>query len=77
MHSGVMLITGDMVKSARNGLGESQAAFGARFGVNQSTVARWETEGPPKGGAAGKMIERVLAEVGAVRPVVHPERARA
>jgi DNA-binding transcriptional regulator YiaG len=64
MHSGRMSVTADMVKSARTGLGESQAAFGERFGVNQSTVHRWETEGPPEGGAAGKAIERVLSELG-------------
>lgn len=66
MHSDGMSITPEMVKAARDKLGESQAAFAERFGVYQTTVHRWETEGPPARGAAGKAIERVLAEVGAL-----------
>lgn len=66
MHSGVMSITPEMVKAAREKLGESQAAFAARFGVYQTTVHRWENDGPPKGGAAGKALERVLGEIGAL-----------
>lgn len=66
MHSEAMSITGDTIKAAREGLRETQAAFAARFGVNQSTVDRWESKGPPVKGAAGKAIERVLAEVGAL-----------
>lgn len=58
-----MSITGEMVKAARESLRESQAAFAARFGVDQATVCRWETAGPPERGAAGKAIERVLAEL--------------
>ena len=69
-----MTVTPDLIKSARVGLGESQAAFGQRFGVDQSTVHRWETDGPPERGAAGKAIERVLAELGAFPAA---ERARA
>jgi len=63
MHSDDMPITPQMVKAARERLGESQAAFAERFGVYQTTVHRWETEGPPARGAAGKAIERVLAEI--------------
>lgn len=65
MHSDGMSITPEMVKAARDALKETQAAFAARFGVDQSTVHRWETEGPPGRGAAGKAIERVLSEIGA------------
>lgn len=65
MHSGAMSVTPDAIKAARIGLGESQATFGERFGVDQSTVHRWETEGPPERGAAGKMIERVLGDLAA------------
>lgn len=61
-----MLITPDAVKAARVGLGESQEAFAKRFGVDQSTVHRWETAGPPSRGTAGKMLELVLGEVGAL-----------
>jgi DNA-binding transcriptional regulator YiaG len=63
MHNARMTVTPEMVKSARGRLGETQAAFAERFGVNQATVHRWETNGPPERGAAGKAIERVLAEI--------------
>ena len=55
-----MQITADMIRSARNRLGESQATFAERFGVSQVTVSRWEAEGAPRGGAAGKAIEIFL-----------------
>ena len=67
MHSEGMSITPAMVKAARERLGESQAAFAARFGVYQTTVHRWETEGVPSRGAAGKAIERMLAEIEGAR----------
>jgi transcriptional regulator with XRE-family HTH domain len=39
-----------LIRRARELVGESQAAFGARFGVDQSTAHRWETQGPPPRG---------------------------
>jgi DNA-binding transcriptional regulator YiaG len=67
MHNDGMPITPKMVKDARVRLGETQAAFAERFGVNQTTVHRWETDGPPEIGAAGKAIELVLAELEGAR----------
>jgi DNA-binding transcriptional regulator YiaG len=67
-----MSITPEMVKAAREGLGESQTAFAERFGVNQSTVCRWEVEGVPDRGATAKAIELVLHSLGAL-----PAEARA
>ena len=52
--------TADEIKAAREALGESQAAFASRFGVDQATVHRWETKGLPKRGAAPKAVEKVL-----------------
>lgn len=46
MHCLVMITAADIQK-ARAAANESQATFGARFGVDQSTIHRWETEGPP------------------------------
>ena len=63
VHSGGM-VTAELIRSARERLGESQAAFGERFGVNQSTVDRWETNGPPSRGTARRVIERFLSENG-------------
>lgn len=54
-----------MIRRARETVGESQAAFGARFDVDQSTVHRWETDGPPSRGPARKALQR---EVEAILP---------
>jgi DNA-binding XRE family transcriptional regulator len=54
----------DSIKAAREKVKESQAVFGRRFGVDQSTVHRWETEGIPSRGPARRAIERELAEIG-------------
>lgn len=53
----------DLIRKARDAVRESQTAFGARFGVDQSTVHRWETQGPPSRGPARKALERELAEI--------------
>jgi len=44
-------------------LRESQTAFAERFGVDQSTVARWETDGLPKRGAARRAVEKLADEL--------------
>lgn len=56
-------VTPDKIKTARENRGETQEVFGRRFGVDQSTVHRWETEGVPNRGPARQLIERVLAEL--------------
>jgi DNA-binding transcriptional regulator YiaG len=57
------MVTGEMIKAARERLGQSQAEFAKRFGVDQSAVSRWETQGLPARGPAEKMVERVLADL--------------
>lgn len=57
------MASGDLIRKAREAVGESQGKFGERFGVDQSTVARWEIDGPPSRGPARKAIERELAEI--------------
>lgn len=57
------MILGDAIKAARERLGESQAEFAKRFGVDQSAVSRWETQGVPGRGPAAAFVERVLAEI--------------
>jgi len=61
------MITAEHIKSARVTADESQAAFGARIGVDQSTVHRWETEGPPKRPLIQTALARALREL-AKRP---------
>lgn len=51
------------LKAARTRLEESQAEFGARFGVDQSTIHRWETDGPSDRGPARMLIERTLTDL--------------
>jgi transcriptional regulator with XRE-family HTH domain len=57
------MLTGEQIRAARAALGESQSAFAERFGVDQSTIHRWETDGPPGRGAARKAIEHVLGDL--------------
>lgn len=42
MVSGVMQTIAQRVKAVRRHLGENQTVFGKRFGVDQSTVSKWE-----------------------------------
>lgn len=59
VHSKCMA-TAKQIRSARAKLGESQTAFAARFRVDQSTIARWETYGPPERGPAAVVVEHLL-----------------
>jgi len=54
---------GSEIKVTRRDLGETQAIFGERFGVDQATIHRWETKGPPVQGAAAVLIAERLAEL--------------
>jgi transcriptional regulator with XRE-family HTH domain len=47
-----------MIRTARKHLGESQEAFGARFGVQQPAISKWESEGPPTAGAVAILIRQ-------------------
>ena len=51
------------LKAAREALGETQDAFSGRFGVDQSTLHRWETDGPSDRGSARTLIEKTLLEL--------------
>ncbi len=55
------------IKKIRERRGESQAAFAAHFGVDQSTIHRWETRGVPGTGVTRIAIERVLSELKPLR----------
>ena len=57
------MATAEQIRSARDALKQSQAEFAAHFGVDQTTVHRWETKGPPNRGPGAKLIDRVLAEI--------------
>jgi DNA-binding transcriptional regulator YiaG len=60
------MISGDDIKATRERLGESQAEFAKRFGVDQSALSRWETQGVPVRGPAEAIVERVLTELAEV-----------
>ena len=55
------MISAAQIKETRMALGESQAAFGQRFGVDQSTVHRWETDSPPRRGPGLKALEALIS----------------
>ena len=54
------MLTADDIRKARETASESQSVFGARFGVDQSTIHRWETVGPPKRALVQNAIARAL-----------------
>lgn len=56
-------ISGDDLRAARERLGESQSQFGERFGVDQSTIHRWETAGISDRGTTKLAVERVLGDI--------------
>lgn len=70
MHNADMVEAAE-IKEMREALGESQAVFGARFGVDQSTVDRWENK-PPKRGPALLALQRLRDELNSAK---HPEAA--
>lgn len=50
------------VKAIRAAYAETQVEFARRLGVHALTVADWEKNGPPKNGAARKLLERIQAD---------------
>lgn len=64
MHNDGMLTATDVLQM-RKRLNESQATFGERFGVDQSTAHRWETDGPPRRGPAKLALEKLRADMAA------------
>ena len=56
------MITADTIRAARIAAKQSQAAFGIRLGVVQSTIHRWEAEGPPKRPLVQASIARALRD---------------
>lgn len=67
------MVTSADIKTTRDALKEDQAEFAVHFGVNQSTIHRWETKGPPTRGLTITAIERVMADL----KVKAAKRARA
>jgi DNA-binding transcriptional regulator YiaG len=55
------MITAKQIKLARTKLGETQVKFAQRLGVDQSTVHRWETAGPPSTSYAQQFLTKKLA----------------
>lgn len=68
MHSFGM-VTSDDIKRVRLARKESQEAFAVHFGVDQSTIHRWETVGVPDRGAAAVGIRKVLSDLEAAQGV--------
>jgi DNA-binding transcriptional regulator YiaG len=62
MHSAGMPTNAE-VRAARELLGESQGEFGKRFGVDQTTVHRWEKHGLPERGTARVAVSQFLEEL--------------
>ena len=57
-----MITPWQIIKTPKR-LGESQSQFAKHFGVNQSTVHRWETGELPIEGIIAHGVEAVLAKL--------------
>jgi DNA-binding transcriptional regulator YiaG len=66
---------GHWIKKIREARGETQAEFGAHFGVHQSTVHRWEIYNVGKTGVTRLGIERVLSDLNSARSLGPTPRA--
>ena len=56
----MVTISKEEIRKVRDNLQETQAVFGARFGVDQATVHRWETRGIPARGTTRVLLENFL-----------------
>jgi len=56
-------MTGAQIKKIRESRGETQVEFGEHFGVDQSTIHRWESNGITDRGVTRLAIERVLLDL--------------
>lgn len=56
------------INSQRLRIGETQAEFAKHFGVNQSTIHRWETEGIPRTGRTRILIDLMLPKIRRMKP---------
>lgn len=63
------MLSADDIKNARAKTRETQAKFAERFGVDQSTIHRWEQDGPPQTGPAARGIEVIIEELNAPQTV--------
>lgn len=61
------MLKASTIKNARESVGETQNQFGERFGVDQSTIHRWETDGPPTKGPGYRAIQNEIARIEAQR----------
>ena len=57
------MLTGKMIRNARESVGESQTEFAKRFGVTQSAVSDWEIKGPPPRGTTRHAVETEIAKI--------------
>jgi DNA-binding transcriptional regulator YiaG len=53
-------ITAAGLRALRKRRRESQTVFGEHFRADQSTIHRWETDGPPRSGPLSLLVELVV-----------------
>jgi DNA-binding transcriptional regulator YiaG len=57
------MITASQIKEARKHVEETQTEFCVRLGVDQSTLSRWEENGPPDHGPTQVALESVISPI--------------
>lgn len=56
------MVTSEQIVTTRKRLRKSQGELAADFGVNLTTVWRWENEGVPEQGVASKALEKWVSD---------------
>jgi transcriptional regulator with XRE-family HTH domain len=51
------------IRAIRSALQETQTVFAARFGIDQTTLSRWETRGVPNDAITRFWVEKVLQDM--------------
>ena len=57
------MVSPEQIKRVRRARGESQSEFAKHFGVDQSTIHRWETYGIPERGMTPVAVDRILKDI--------------
>jgi transcriptional regulator with XRE-family HTH domain len=51
------------IRAIRSALKETQTVFAARFGIDQTTLSRWETRGVPNDAITRFWVEKILQDM--------------
>ena len=63
------------IRAIRDALEENQTVFAARFGIDQTTLSRWETRGVPNDTITRFWVEKILQDMVVSGALPAPKRS--